>query len=161
MLLIIFRESAGKYGTRKRSTHVFKYPLHKLWLNTCDACHMAATYFAICCVPLQRQWEWKGGYKRPAAVQYCALSAKKLCRSAAGLPGLCNGWAWSVKPLPLSFIHVAQENLLRSWGATIGDTEKKADPMGGWGGAQEEGMYSRREWKIEARAWSDRKCSCS
>lgn len=67
---------------------VLKHPLRKLWLNTCDACHMAATHFTICCVQQQRQRGRKGGYKRSAAVQYCALSAK----NCADLQQTCLGY---------------------------------------------------------------------
>lgn len=42
------------------------------------------------------------------------------------LPGIRNGWAWTVKPLLLSLIHVTQDNWHRSWGATVGDTEEEA-----------------------------------
>lgn len=64
-----------------------------------------------------------------SAVHYVS----KQRRSAADLPGKCNGWAWSVKPPLLSLIHVSQDNLHRSSGATMGDTEKEADPVGARG----------------------------
>lgn len=88
----------------------------------------------------------KGGVKRVSCGRcgtVLCIKCQKLCGSAADLPGLCNGWAQSVKPLLLSLIHVTQDNMHRSWGATVGDTEKEADPVGGWGGTEEGGMEGR------------------
>lgn len=52
-----------------------------------------------------------------------------------------------MKPLLLSLIHVTQDNIDRSQGATIRDTEKKADPVGG-SGSTEEGWRENRSLKL-------------
>ena len=117
------------------------------------------TQCTICYEQQQRQREWERRVKRVSCGRcgtVLCIKCQKLCGSAADLPGLCNGWARSVKPLLLSLIHVTQDNVHRSRGATVGDTEKEADPVGGWGGTEDGGMEGSGEWEIETRAWSDR-----
>ena len=104
------------------------------------------THCAICCEQQQRQERMREGVKRVSCKRcgtvYCALSV----RNCADLQQTCLGYVMdeprSVKPLLLSLIHVTQDNMHRSWGATVGDTEKEADPVGGWGGTEGGGM----EW---------------
>lgn len=88
------------------------------------------THCAMCCVQQLKAEGMRRRVKRVSCGRCCTglcIKCQKLHRSAADLPGICNGWARSVKPLLLSLIHVTQDNLHRSWGATMGNTEK-----GGW-----------------------------